>query len=53
MKVKEGDVLVCSCIDCNIELTVTKACTGKVCGCEADCDIDVSCCGDSMTIKGK
>ena len=53
MKIKEGDVLVCTCDDCKIELTVTKACTDQECGCEFDCDIDASCCGEPMVVKAK
>lgn len=51
MKVKEGDVLVCSCKDCETELTITKACCGDTCDHDARCDIQVMCCGESMTIK--
>ncbi|HTP67067.1 MAG TPA: hypothetical protein VMJ66_16875 [Geobacteraceae bacterium] len=53
MKVKEGDVLVCACGDCKIEMTITKACNDQVCGCEVDCDIDAKCCGEPMTLKMK
>mgnify|MGYP000139880850 CR=1 FL=1 len=50
MKVQEGDVLICSCQDCDIELTVTKACSSGSCG---DCsDIEVVCCGEPMVKKG-
>lgn len=49
MEVKEGDVLVCQCDDCNIELTVTKACDTKSCG--VKCDIDVNCCDQPMKLK--
>jgi len=51
MKVKEGDVLVCTCKDCTIELTVTKACNTDACGIE--CDISASCCDGAMEIKMK
>jgi hypothetical protein len=51
MKVKEGDVLVCSCDDCNVELTVTNSCSDKTCGDE--CELDVKCCGKPMKIKQK
>lgn len=51
MKVREGDVLVCSCGDCNIELQVTKACTPDVCGHDVECEIDAECCGSPMTVK--
>ena len=51
MKVKEGDVLVCKCKDCTIELTVTKACNPDACGVE--CDISASCCDGAMEIKMK
>jgi hypothetical protein len=46
LKVKEGDVLVCKCKDCTIELTVTKACNPDACGVE--CDISASCCDGTM-----
>ncbi|MGI5817876.1 MAG: hypothetical protein ACOX9R_07230 [Armatimonadota bacterium] len=46
MEVREGDVLVCRCEDCSVELTVTKACEQGSCG---DCmDIHVTCCGQEM-----
>jgi hypothetical protein len=51
MKIKEGDVLVCSCGDCYIELTVTKACMDDLCGMSEDCDIEVRCCGKPMKFK--
>ena len=51
MKVKEGDVLICTCNDCTIELTVTKACNPDACGIE--CDINASCCDGTMEIKKK
>ena len=49
MKVKEGDVLVCKSKDCEVELTVTKACTSETCGVE--CDLELSCHGGSMELK--
>ena len=49
MKVKEGDVLVCQCEDCNLELTVTKACKDDACG--TCSEIEVSCCGKPMAVK--
>ncbi len=49
MQVKQGDVLVCQCEDCNLELTVTKACEDDKC---STCsDVEVSCCGKPMTVK--
>ena len=51
MKVKQGDVLVCNCNDCKIELTVTKACSTELCGHEVVCDVEASCCGKPMTLK--
>jgi hypothetical protein len=50
MKVREGDILVCTCDDCKVELTVTKSCDDKTC---KDCDIDVKCCGKPMKLKRK
>jgi hypothetical protein len=51
MKVKEGDVLICTSKDCTVELTVTKACTSATCGVE--CDLDLSCHGANMELKKK
>lgn len=49
MQVKEGDVLICSCEDCDVELTVTKACAQGSCG---ECmDLTVECCGKPMIVK--
>jgi hypothetical protein len=50
MKVKEGDVLVCKCKDCDVELTVTKACKSEVCG--TRCDVKAMCCDEPMKLKG-
>lgn len=50
MKVKEGDVLVCQCEDCEIELAVTKVCREGTCGIEGN--INVSCCDKPMILKG-
>ena len=49
MKVEEGDVLICSTEDCEVELTVTRACKSKSCG--AACDIEASCCDEPMELK--
>ena len=49
MEVREGDVLVCQCDNCDAELTVTKACDQGSCG---ECmDIQIQCCGVEMTKK--
>ena len=49
MKVQEGDVLICACGDCDVELTVTKACSHGSCG---ECtDLTVECCGKPMILK--
>lgn len=49
MEVKEGDVLICQCDNCDVELTVTKACEQGSCG---DCmDIQAMCCGVEMVKK--
>jgi hypothetical protein len=50
MKVREGDVLVCSSGDCYIELTVTRTCLKDMCG-VVDCDFDLRCCGKPMKLK--
>jgi hypothetical protein len=52
MTVKEGDVLVCQCEDCNLELVVQQACSEDACGCEG-CEIQVSCCDLPMVVKEK
>ena len=49
MKVKEGDVLICSSKDCTVELKVTKACDSKTCGHE--CDIKATCHDKPMKIR--
>lgn len=49
MKVKEGDVLVCSCGDCDVELTVTKACSPEEC--HVECDIEARCCEEPMVLR--
>ena len=51
MKVKEGDILVCHCSDCKIELTVTKACSTELCGHDVECNVEASCCGKPMIQK--
>jgi hypothetical protein len=51
MKAKEGDVLVCQCEDCGMEVTVSKSCSGDTCStCE---DLEVMCCGEPMEKKEK
>jgi hypothetical protein len=49
MKVKEGDVLICKSKDCNVELTVTKACSSSTCGVE--CEVELSCHNVPMELK--
>ena len=51
MKVKEGDVLICSSKDCTVELKVTKACDSHSCGHE--CDIKATCHDKPMVIRKK
>ena len=51
MKVKAGDVLACQCDDCDLELTVTKACKDDACDACSCSDVDVSCCGKPMVVK--
>ena len=51
MKVKEGDVFVCKCEDCDLELTVTQACTTQTCG--TCSDIEVMCCDQPMVLKSE
>ncbi len=51
MKVKDGDVLVCSCGNCDIELTVTRTCSGDTCTHDTECELSVVCCGEPMQIK--
>ncbi|MFP4250243.1 MAG: hypothetical protein ACLFU7_11330 [Armatimonadota bacterium] len=49
MEVREGDVLVCQCDNCDVELTVTKTCEQGAC---KECtDLQVECCGAEMTKK--
>jgi hypothetical protein len=49
MKVNEGDVLVCGTEDCQVELTVTKACKSETCS--DACDIEATCCKEPMEVK--
>ncbi len=49
MKVKRGDVLECSCEDCNVELTVTSTCDAEKCGIE--CEVNATCCDKPMVLK--
>jgi hypothetical protein len=49
MKVKTGDKLMCTCENCSIELTVTKACDAETC--DAGCDMNATCCGKPMELK--
>jgi len=51
MKVKQGDVLTCACGECKVELTVTKTCTSDVCGHDQECEVNLDCCGEAMTLK--
>ena len=51
MTVKHGDVLVCTCSDCNIELTVTKSCISEKCEIGEEREVDVICCGKPMEMK--
>ncbi len=49
MKVKKGDVLVCSCKDCSVQLTVTSTCDADKCGLE--CEVNATCCDKPMVVK--
>lgn len=49
MKVKPGDVLVCQCEDCDVELTVSQTCSTASCG--EQCDVQVACCDQPMALK--
>jgi hypothetical protein len=51
MKVKHGDVLICTCSNCKIELTVTKACYTEKCNLGEECEVNVTCCGNAMELK--
>jgi hypothetical protein len=51
MDVKDGDVLVCACEDCDIELTVKRACSGDSCTHESECELTVECCGKPMEVR--
>lgn len=56
MKVKEGDVLVCQCEDCNVQLVVQETCTAESscgCGCDDGCEVSVTCCDKPMVLKKK
>jgi hypothetical protein len=49
MKVKDGDVLICTSKDCTVELKVIHSCTSKVCG--INCDIKATCHDKPMKLK--
>jgi hypothetical protein len=49
MKVKDGDVLICTSKDCTVELKVIHTCTSKVCG--VNCDIKATCHDKPMKLK--
>jgi hypothetical protein len=52
MDMKDGDVLVCTCDDCNIELTVNRTCSGDDCAHEdSECELVVMCCGEPMKVR--
>ncbi len=51
MKVSEGDVLVCSGAECELEITVSKVCEEGSCGGETECDIIATCNGEALQIK--
>ena len=51
MKVKDGDILICTSKDCTVELKVTQACHSTTCG--VDCDIKATCHGKPMELKKK
>ncbi len=51
MKVKEGDVLICTSKDCSVELKVMHSCHSKSCGVE--CDIKATCHNKPMELKKK
>jgi hypothetical protein len=51
MKVKKGDVLVCSGPDCDLELTVTQVCKGQTCHADQECDITVNCGGNPVEVR--
>ncbi len=56
MKAKAGDVLVCQCEDCKMELLVQETCTADSscgCGCEEGCEVTVVCCDKPMVVKEK
>ncbi|HEY3397316.1 MAG TPA: hypothetical protein VGM19_06590 [Armatimonadota bacterium] len=50
MKVKPGDVLVCQCEDCGLELVVKETCSSDACGHEA-CDVEATCCDKPLVLK--
>lgn len=52
MDVKDGDVLVCSCEDCDMELTVKRSCSGDACTHDSECELTVMCCGKPMEVRG-
>lgn len=51
MRVREGDVLVCSGAECELELTVSRVCEEGVCGGETECDIDARCHGETLRLR--
>ena len=51
MKVKEGDILICTSKDCKVELKVVHACHSEACG--IGCDIKALCHDKPMKLKKK
>ena len=51
MKVKDGDVLKCSCPDCGMEVTVTQTCKTDTCSTKKCDELQVMCCGEPMKKK--
>lgn len=51
MEVKDGDVLVCACENCDIELTVKRTCSGDSCAHDSECELTVMCCGEPMEVR--
>ncbi len=51
MKVKKGDVLVCTGSDCDLELTVSQVCSGPSCHTDQECEITVSCGGNPVEVR--
>lgn len=51
MRVREGDVLVCTGAECELEFTVSRVCEEGACGGETECEINATCHGEALQLR--